>query len=287
MRALVAGGTGRLGRLLVANLVRNGVEVRVLTRDRRRAEPLHGLGVEVVAGDVRRPDTLPAAVLGVDVVVSAVQGFAGAGRGTPASVDRDGNAHLVAAAKDAHAAIVLVSVVGAAPDSPMELLRCKYAAEQTLQRSGQPATIVRATAFAELWAEIVGHGIVFGRGDNPINFVSVHDVADVVTRVVLDRSRAWSIVEVGGPQDWSLNELTALVREVRGRPRRVWHVPRSLLRALAPLHRQPRAALTMDTTDMTFHRSAVSCTGATEVRQALAPRRPPPGPGEAARGVRP
>jgi hypothetical protein len=61
-------------------------------------------------------------VAGVRVVVSAIHGFAGPGRVTPASVDRDGNANLVAAAKAAGADVVLMSVVGAAPDHAMELV---------------------------------------------------------------------------------------------------------------------------------------------------------------------
>ena len=37
-----------------------------------------------------------------------------------------------------------------------------------------------------------------------------------------------------------------------GLPGKVRHVPRSLLRAMAPVHRRPRAALAMDTIDMAF-----------------------------------
>ncbi len=68
-----------------------------------------------MVGDVRDPATLDAAVDGAEVVVSAVHGFAGPGRVTPASVDRAGNAHLVDAARRAGADVVLLSVVGASP----------------------------------------------------------------------------------------------------------------------------------------------------------------------------
>jgi uncharacterized protein YbjT (DUF2867 family) len=270
MRVLVAGGTGRLGTLVVQALADRGVDVRVLTRDRRRAAHLDGAGAEIVEGDVRRPDTLPTALTGVDVVVSAVHGFAGPGRVSLASVDRDGNSHLVAAAKKAGAAVVMVSIVGAAPDSPLEHCRYKYVAEQGLQRSGAPWTIVRSTAFVELWAEIVGKGVVFGRGDMPINFVSVHDVADVVAQAVLDPGQRGRIIDVGGPQSMSLNALADSIRQVGGRTGRIRHVPRWLLRAMAPLHRLPRAALVLDTVDMTFVPKPDDKVGKTDVRQALA-----------------
>ena len=54
---LVAGGTGRLGTLVVERLVARGRQVRVLTRDPQRAAHLPS-AVEVVQGDVRRLDDL-------------------------------------------------------------------------------------------------------------------------------------------------------------------------------------------------------------------------------------
>src|SRR5207237_2811378 len=113
-------GTGRLGSLLVQRLVGKGIDVRVLTRDPQRAEHLPAT-VEIVSGDVRDSGSLRAAVAGVHTVVSAVQGFAGPGRGSPASGDGDGNKHLIDAAGAVDADFILMSVVGATADSPMEL----------------------------------------------------------------------------------------------------------------------------------------------------------------------
>ena len=104
----------------------------------------------MVTGDVRDRVSVGAAVADTDVVISAVHGFAGPGRVSPATVDRDGNAHLIDAAKEAGADVVLTSIVGASADSPLELFRIKHAAEAHLAASGVPATVVRATAFIEL-----------------------------------------------------------------------------------------------------------------------------------------
>ena len=104
-----------------------------------------------------------------------------------------------------------MSVVGAAADHPMELFRAKFAAEEHLRASGAPWTIVRATAFVELWAEIMAKPIVFGRGDNPINFVSVNDVAAVVERAVIDPTLRGKVLEVGGPQNVTFNEFETLL----------------------------------------------------------------------------
>ena len=95
---LVAGGTGRLGTLVVSRLAANGLRVRVLTRDPVRAGHLDKAAAEIVQGDVRDLTSVERAMGGITAVVSAVHGFGGPGRVTPASVDRAGNANLVAAA---------------------------------------------------------------------------------------------------------------------------------------------------------------------------------------------
>ncbi len=253
---LVAGGTGRLGTLVVQRLAAEGNQVRVLTRDPARADHLAGAATEVVVGDVRTPATLPAALRGVTAVISAVHGFEGPGGVTPASVDRDGNRHLVDAATAAGADVVLMSVVGASPRSPMDLFRAKYAAEQHLRGSGARWTIVRATAFIELWADILAKGMVFGAGDNPINFVSVHDVAAVVVRAAVDPALRGEVIDVGGPDNLTMNQLVATLQHTGRAPAKVKHIPRPMLRLLAPLSRRVAAALAMDTVDMRFERAA-------------------------------
>jgi NADH dehydrogenase len=269
---LVAGGTGRLGTLVVTQLAQDGARVRVLTRDPARAAHLRPTGAEVARGDVRDRSSLQHAMDGVTTVVSAVHGFAGPGRVTPDSVDRGGNANLVAAAASARADVVLVSVVGAAADSPLELFRAKYAAEQNLRASGVPWTIVRASAFAELWAEIMTKPVVFGHGNNPVNFVSVIDVAAAVAAAAAGTELRGQVIEVAGPDNVTFNELAALLQELRGKHGPIRHVPRWLLRVMAPVARQARAAIAMDTTDMAAGPSPAPRRNeppATDIRTAL------------------
>lgn len=249
----IAGGTGRLGSLLARRLARQGLGVRVITRDPARAAHLQELSLEIVTADVRDRAGIRSALEGAGIVVSAVHGFIGPGHVSPDSVDREGNVNLIDAASDLDADVILMSVVGASAEHPMELLRAKHAAEQHLVASGTGWTIVRATAFIELWEEIMRRPIVFGRGENPINFVSVHDVATAVERAVLDTRLRGQVIEVGGPQNLTFNQLAALLHHAHGRSGTVRHIPRPVLRVTAPFSRQVRAALTMDTIDMTFH----------------------------------
>ena len=259
---LVVGGTGRLGSSVANRLQRRGLGVRVLSRGLALNPGTLDGGVEVVHGDVRDPASLVPPMEGVDVVVSAMQGFTGRGGVTPQSVDRDGNIHLIDAAEGAGADIVMLSVVGAAADSSMELMRMKFAAEQRLRSGSAPWTILRSDAYAETWIGLLeqtagksGRPRVFGQGNNPISWVSVEDVAAVVERAVTDRSLRGRVLELCGPEPETLTRLAEMVMAHHGWTGRPKNVPRMMLHLMAntvgrikpELGRQARAALAMDT----------------------------------------
>ena len=266
---LVAGGTGTVGTLLVRMLATGGARVRVLTRDAGRAAALRGTGLDAVVGDVRDPATLADASRGCGVVISAIHGFT-AGRGiSPATVDRDGNIALVGAAVDAGVEhLVLTSVYGAAATHPMSLHRMKYAAEQAFIGSGLHWTIIRPTPFLETWIDLIGvnladsgKALVFGRGDNPINFVSARDVASVIEHAVHDQSLRNRILDVTGPENLTFNQIADRLTAAIDSPTRTSHIPLAALRTVALLAkpvapafaRQAQAAVVMNTTDMTTH----------------------------------
>lgn len=260
---LVVGGTGHLGRVVVRRLLDARQDVRVMSRGAAGAADLAQAGAELFPGDVRDRARVQAAMEGATVCVSAVQGFSGPGRQSPETVDRDGNMDLVDAARVAGSDVVMVSAVEAGPHHPLSLHRMKWEAEEYLRRSGVAWTVVRSTPLAETWADLVrqsrdraGHPRVLGRGENPINFVSVEDVATAVVRAVDDRGLRGHVIEVGGPDNLTFNAFARLV-EPDHEPR---HVPRTLLRVVAvaarpfsaQLTRIAGAALDMDTHDKTF-----------------------------------
>ena len=272
---LLAGGTGHLGKVLVARLAAGGVPVRILSRDPARARKSLGEGFEVVSGDIRVPASLTTALTGVDSVISAVTGFGPGGDG-PRRVDLEGNGNLIEAAEAAGVAhFVLVSIHGAGSGHPMELYRAKFMAEQRLRESRLEWTIIRPTVFKELWAGIVGDpllksgtAMVFGRGENPINFVSVHDVARCVEKAVIDPELRGRVLEVDGPENLTLNQLVEIVAASNGLQAKARHIPLAALRigaiALRPFKPDIagllQAAVLMDTTDMSFDSAAVMAT---------------------------
>jgi uncharacterized protein YbjT (DUF2867 family) len=269
---LVAGGTGTLGTQVVRRLSDRGLPVRVLSRDPARAAQLPA-SVDILTGDLRDPGAAAAAVRGCATVVSAVHGFAGPGKPSPETIDRDANRALIrtaAAAGVRH--LVLVSVLGAAPDHPMSLHRAKHAAEQALQVSGLAWTIIRPAAYLETWIAITGakladkgQALVFGPGRNPINFVSAHDVAAVVDLAVHDPSLRGQLLEVAGPENLTFTQIAERLILASGRPGRTRHIPLPLLRAMSvlarplssALARQAQAAVVMNTTDMAVDTSAI------------------------------
>ena len=267
---LVAGGTGNLGVELIPNLNARGTAVRVLTRDLGRARLRLGETPELFLGDARNPETLTAALKGVDAVVSAMTGF-GPGAPGPMSVDYEGNLNLIRAAEAAGIGrFVLVSMNGAAADHPMELMRMKYRAEEALRASRLDWVIVRASAFMELWAGIVGAPIVkegkatvFGRGDNPINFNSAKDVARFIELALSDPSVSRTILAIGGPENVTFNQLVGQIERASGRKAVVKHVPLSIMRLLSLVMRPFKpdvagmigAGVAFDTVDMTFDAS--------------------------------
>jgi uncharacterized protein YbjT (DUF2867 family) len=250
----IVGGSGQLGRDVVARLVARGLPVRVVTRDPARARDVLaavGGSVDLVQGDVRHPDSLARAVRGATIVVSAIQGFGGHDAGGIRAVDRDGNRALIAASEAGGVGrFVLLSIHGASPDDPFALARAKADAESALLASGLAWTIIRPTAYMETWAAIVGGPIlatgrarVFGRGRNPINFVSAADVAALVERAVVDPSLAGRTLDIAGPENLTFDALVGRFAAALGRPVAIAHVPRPVLWAMSIALRSIRPVL--------------------------------------------
>jgi uncharacterized protein YbjT (DUF2867 family) len=150
---LVTGGTGTLGRLVVARLRVAGCDVRVLSRRRRaggEGSKEDGEGIEFVTGDLAAGEGIDAAVEGAEIIVHC----AGSAKG-----DEDKARHLVRAAARAGARhLVYISVVGA-DRVPIEssvdrmmfgYFGSKLAAERAVAESGLPWTTLRATQFHDL-----------------------------------------------------------------------------------------------------------------------------------------
>ena len=203
---LVTGGTGTLGRLVVARLRDAGCAVRVLSRSTREAED----GIEFVTGDLTTGEGIEAAVDGVAAIVH----LAGSAKG-----DEDKARNLVQAASRAGARhLVYISVVGA-ERIPVEsgldrnmfgYFAAKRAAERVVADSGLPFTILRATQFHDLILTVAQQMAKLPVVPLPAGFrvqpVEADEVAARLVELALGEP-AGLVPDIGGPRVYGAAEL--------------------------------------------------------------------------------
>lgn len=265
---LLVGASGRLGSVVAELLLAQGKALRVMTRTPLNLAHLKQQGAEVVRGDVRDSASLLRACQGVEQVVAAAHALDGKGSNNPHTVDEEGNRQFIDAAKAAGVQhFIFLSILRVGPDAPLEFFRIKYRVEEYLRASGLNFTILRPGAYMELWAQLIGQPIlergkvtIFGRGNNPINFVSVEDVACVVCGALDDPAVRNMVIEVGGPENLTMNQLAEIFERASGRQAKKRHIPLPLMRVMSLLmqpinptmSRLIRNAIYMDTAPLRY-----------------------------------
>jgi uncharacterized protein YbjT (DUF2867 family) len=136
-KVLVTGGTGTLGREIVPRLLAGDYQVRVMSRRAQGASAK----VEWAQANLSDGTGLAEAVQGVDAIIHAASSPMGSG------VDVDGTQSLLRHAREAGVAhFVYISIVGI-EQIEFSYYRSKLAAEQAIENSGVPWTILRAVQF--------------------------------------------------------------------------------------------------------------------------------------------
>lgn len=238
---LVAGATGELGSTICRMLVEQGTPVRALVRPvsaPERVTALRELGVELAMGDLRDAESLRRACNGVDMIISTASATSRhGGSDTVINVDGDGQTALVDAAEQAGVRkYVFVSFSGSiAVDSP--LAASKRAVEARLRRSGMDYTILRPTAFMEVWLSphlgfdpAAGTVTVYGTGEAPISYISRDDVARFCVQALTSPAARNATLELGGPEPVSPNEAVRIAEVLRGASVDVQRIPVEALR---------------------------------------------------------
>lgn len=146
MTVLVAGATGSIGSLVVDEALRQGHAVRALVRKSSKKDQLPR-EVQVVTGDVTRPDTLSPAVDGVDAIVFTL-GSDGAGKAGAESIDYGGVRNVLQALGSRTVRIALMTSIGVTNrtgdyNRKTEAHDWKRRSERLVRASGMPYTIVR------------------------------------------------------------------------------------------------------------------------------------------------
>jgi uncharacterized protein YbjT (DUF2867 family) len=209
---LVTGGTGALGRLVVDRLRRRGDEVRVLSR---------GPGRGTHVGDLTSGAGIADAADGAELIVHAASDTFRFGRNDVTQTE-----HLLEHARGARH-LLYVSIVGI-DQIPFAYYRRKLECERRIVTSGIPYTILRATQFHELIAEVLHRAGRLPVAPLPVDFRFQTVAADEVAARVVELATAeptGAVLNFGGPEVQTLGDMAARWRAECGRPRRVVRLP--------------------------------------------------------------
>ena len=254
MEVLITGGNGLLGRHVVAALQERGDGVRVLALPDEDASALEEHRVSVHRGDIRRPESLAAAMSGVDAVLH-LAGMMGVWRPLADyhAVNVTGTENVCRAALAEGARVVHVSswtVYGmdlgtpASEDFPLTPFREPYAltkaagdiaVQRMIAEDRLPAAIVRPGTFFGPGDRLhfgrmadrlrAGKGVIVGKGDNALPFVYVDDVVQGLLLALEDAHALGHAYNITNDRPLTQEQLLrAIAREVGASPPRR-HLP--------------------------------------------------------------
>jgi len=200
----VLGGTGLLGWPVALRLNEDGFQVRIMTRDRQKAEKMFDGSFEIAAGD-------PANFRSLE---EALKGCQGVHISLPSEVERTA-AKLAAkaAAKNGLERISYISGRTVAEENRwFPMINRKFQAEQAIRESGVPYTIFCPTMFMELLPMFVvkGRASVMGKQPHPFHWVAAEDFARMV-------SAAFKLEEAASQRQFVLGPEAIPMREALSR----------------------------------------------------------------------
>ncbi|HEY5039918.1 MAG TPA: SDR family oxidoreductase [bacterium] len=212
---LVTGATGLNGSELVNRLSQRGVPLRALTRGLLKAQHLtHLPGVEVVQGDMAKPETLGEALKGVDramLISSSV----------PTMLE-DQSTFIEAARKAGVKHVVKLSGIIPDPDSPFRFARMHFEIEKRLEASGMAFTQLRCgefmpSYFRQVRLIVAQSRILLPMEDAKIASIDVGDIAEAAADCLTKSGHEGKIYPLTGPEALSMAEIAEKLSVVTGK----------------------------------------------------------------------
>ena len=220
----VFGVTGRTGAAAADALLRAGQAVRVVVRDAAKGHPWAERGAEIALADLTDLGSMTRALSGVQ----------GAYVVNPQQYGRDDLFEMAdrIALTTAHAALdarvprlVALSSVGADRDGGAGWIGMNRMFEQRLGEAGTPTVFLRAAYFMENWAPLIAHAVRTGTlptflapPQRAIPMVATVDVGAVAAALLQEEWTGTGAVTLSGPQDYSPNDVAAIVSAALGKP---------------------------------------------------------------------
>jgi len=224
---LITGGAGTAGSEISKALERMGVRYRSLVRNRVKAAGSASPNVDLVEADLSRPETLEAALDGVEkaLLLTAV---------LPEAPQLERN--FIRAAKRAGVRyVVKFSVYGASLQAPFFFGRQHGEGERELEDSGLPFTMLRPNGFFQNFlgnaANIQARSALHApAGEMKFSAVDVRDIAAVAAHVLTEPGHEWQRYTITGPEALSHAEIAERFSQVLGRAIRFVDMPEDAAR---------------------------------------------------------
>ena len=214
---LVTGATGHIGRELVPQLVKTGQPVRVLVRDERKVAHLDPC-VERAVGDLNNPETLIAAMQGVERVFLV-------------TFETQQDVNVLKAAKQVGVRHIVKLSTLEATQHVIQVGKWHYEREELIRASGLEWTFLRPGMFMsnsiDWWADSIKQqgAVYFPGGKGKVAPVDPRDVAAVAGAALAQPGHHGQAYELTGSELLSMDELVQIIGRVLGKPLQYTNIP--------------------------------------------------------------
>lgn len=211
----LTGANGQLGRLVIDHLNKAGASgIRALVRSSEKAQDLASSTVSIVLADYDKPDTLAAALSGVDKLLL----ISGSEIGQRARQHKA----VIDAAKEAGVSFIAYTSILNADTSPMILAKEHRETETALKASGIAHALLRNGWYLENYAGTIAaaleHGAVVGSaGSGKIAAASRSDYAQAAAGVLAGDDTSTRTYELAGSSAFTLADMAGEISAQAGR----------------------------------------------------------------------
>jgi NAD(P)H dehydrogenase (quinone) len=214
----VTGSTGHFGRIVIENLLERGIapgQIVALARSPEKAAGLAARGVQVRQADYSQPETLVAALRGVEKLLFV--------SGSEAGQRIPQHQNVVDAARQAGVRLIAYTSILNADTTSMQLAAEHKATEEMIRASGIPFVLLRNSWYLENYTgnlpSTVQHGVLLGAADDGrLNAATRADLAVAAAAVIAGEGHENQVYELGGDVAFTLPELAETISRESGRP---------------------------------------------------------------------
>jgi len=239
MSLLIIGGTGTLGRQIVLQALTKGYQVRCMVRNFRKASFLKDWGVELVYGDLAKPETIPPCLKGITAVIDASTSRADE-LDSLKKVDWYGKLCLIEASEAANIKrFIFFSAQNVEQFQKIPFMKVKNGIEIKLKESRVPYTIFRLTGFYQGLIEqyaipILENLPIWVTNENTyISYIDTQDIAKFCLRALQIPKTINQTFFLSGLKGWVSSEIINLCEQLAGQEAKVQRVPLFILKLVS------------------------------------------------------